>query len=95
MLSLSAGTRVNISDPAYARQILVTNSTNYKRDDALLHLLPALGTGLITTNGKAHALQRKKLNPAFSLASVKDFLPVFNEKGNQLIQVMLAMSPQH
>ena len=87
------GTSVFITDPEYAKQVLVTNSMNYGRNDALLSFLPALGTGLITTGGKEHAIMRKNLNPAFTLGSVKEFISTFNMKASQLVKVR-ALSPQ-
>ena len=81
------GRSIFISDPAYAKQILVTNAINYPRDETLLNFLPALGTGLLTSNGREHALMRKHLNPAFTLGSVKQFISVFNEKAVQLVKV--------
>ena len=84
---LVAGTTVFINDPEFAKQILVTNSSSYRRDDVLLKILPALGTGLLTTSGKVHAAQRKTLYPAFSLSSVRKFISIFNEKGSELLQV--------
>ncbi len=76
-----------MADPEVARRVLVTNSVNYRRDDVLLKFLPALGTGLVTSNGRAHAIQRKHLHPAFTLESVKDYLPIFNEKSIELAKV--------
>ena len=81
-------TLVHISDPKYAKWILVTNSTNYDRDGTLLKILPALGTGLLTSNGKEHADMRKHLNPMFSLGSVKQFMAVFNNKAKHLVEVI-------
>jgi len=80
------GTTVNISDPKYAKWVLVTNSHNYYRQETLVKLLPALGTGVLTANGKAHANMRKQLNPMFTAVSVKEYMSVFNDKSNQLVK---------
>ena len=87
----TAGTTVHVSDPEFAKRILVTNSSNYDRQKLIVKQLPALGTGLLTSNGKEHAIMRKHLNPMFTLGSVKEFIPVFNDKANQLVQVMHIM----
>ena len=87
LLCLSDGNAVHITDPEYAKYVLVTNSHNYIRRASALELLPAFGTGLLTTNGKAHAMQRKHLNPAFTATSVKHFITVFNEKAMELVEV--------
>eukprot|EP00794_Sanderia_malayensis_P010813 gene10813-11967_t len=84
--SLFVGTRVNISDPAFAKRILVTNSSNYYKNDGLRSFLPAMGNGLLTSSGREHAQQRKHLNPAFSMESVKGFISVFSDKGNELVK---------
>jgi len=84
--SVFGGTSVFITDPEYAKQVLVTKSMNYDRGDVLLSFLPALGTGLLTTGGKEHAIMRKNLNPAFTLGSVKEFISTFNMKASQLVK---------
>ena len=84
---LTAGTVVFITDPEYAKQVLVTKSMNYDINNVLLNFLPALGTGLLTTGGKEHAIMRKNLNPAFTLGSVKEFISTFNMKASQLVKV--------
>ena len=66
----------------------MTKSLNYDRDETLLSFMPALGTGLLTTRGKEHAIMRKHLNPAFTLGSVKEFISIFNDKANQLVKVI-------
>ena len=86
-LLIIAGTTVSVCDPELAKQILVTNSSNYHRQNTLLKVLPALGTGLLTLNGKEHAVMRKHLNPMFTLGSVKQFISIFNDKTSQLVKV--------
>lgn len=88
ILFFAAGTTVFIIDPEYAKRILVLHSANYDMDKTLLELLPMLGTGLLTTSGKKHALMRKHLNPAFTLGSVKQFITIFNEKSCHLVKVI-------
>ena len=81
------GYRIHVTDPEIAKHVLVTNCKNYRRHDVLKKMLPGLGNGLITANGYAHAVQRKQLNPFFTLAKVQRFLPVFVSKTNELITV--------
>ena len=88
MLSLAGGTTVHISDPEFAKQVLVTNSSNYYRQRSLVKMLPALGNGVLTANGKEHANMRKHLNPLFTHGSVRQFISVFNDKAKQLVQVL-------
>lgn len=81
------GYRIHITDANIAKHIIVTNSKNYRRQDVLKKLLPGFGNGLITSNGRSHAIQRKHLNPFFSLAKVQEFFPAFVNKTNELIKV--------
>jgi len=81
-----SGTTINISDPKYAKWILVTNSSNYNKQATSLKMLPALGNGILTANGKSHATLKRQLNPMFTAASVKEHMSVFNEKSYQLVE---------
>ena len=83
---------MHVVDPEFAKHVLVTKSTNYRRANHIQTMLPALGETLITSNGKLHALQRKQLNPEFSLGKVRHFLPTFNEKANELLKVITILS---
>ena len=87
LLFHSGGYRIHVTDPDIAKHVLVTNYKNYRRQDVLKKLLPGLGNGLITANGYAHAIQRKQLNPFFTLAKVQRFFPIFFSKTNELIEV--------
>ena len=44
-----------------------------------------LGKGLLTTEGETHKRQRKVLNPAFAMSYVRDIVPIFSEKANELV----------
>ena len=65
----------------------MTNSSNYNKQATSLKMLPALGNGILTANGKSHATLKRQLNPMFTAASVKEHMSVFNEKSYQLVQV--------
>ena len=84
---ISGGYRVHVTDPDVAKHVLVSNCKNYRRQDVLKKMLPGFGNGLITSNGRAHAMQRKQLNPFFSIGRIRNFLPLFIDKTNHLIQV--------
>jgi len=64
----------------------VTNSSNYNMQATSLKMLPALGTGILTVNGKRHSTLKKNLNPMFTAFSVKEYMSVFNDKSQQLIK---------
>ena len=65
----------------------MANSSNYNMQATSLKMLPALGTGILTVNGKRHATLKKHLNPMFTTFSVKEYISVFNDKSHQLVKV--------
>lgn len=69
------------------KQILVTNCTKYDRTPVLGEIFPSIKNGLFLSAGKEHAWQRKMLNPAFSYASVLEFLTTFDKNVDNLIMV--------
>ena len=71
----------------FLKQILVTSCTKYARTKILGEIFPSIKNGLFLSNGKEHAWQRKMLNPAFSYASVLEYLTPFNENVDNLIMV--------
>jgi len=55
-----------VSDPEYIREILVTKAERFPKSDRDLAIMgPALGFGLLTTNGAQHRTYRKLAQPAF------------------------------
>ncbi len=55
-----------IADPAYIREILVTQAEHFPKADRDLAIMgPLLGYGLLTTNGAQHRTYRKLAQPAF------------------------------
>lgn len=63
--------RALVNDPNAIRRIFVDNARNYPKNELQLRLLrPALGTGLITSNGETWRNQRHLLAPLFSPARV-------------------------
>ncbi|MDE2363961.1 MAG: cytochrome P450 [Hyphomicrobiales bacterium] len=68
------GDRAVVSDPAGVRRILLDNAANYRKDDLQLRILrPALGTGLLTSEGDAWRAQRRLLAPLFTPRQVAAF----------------------
>ena len=78
---------VYCQNPAYIKQILVSDSTKFQRPEFFKNILKFTGRTLFSSDGKEHAMQRKMLNPAFSYGNVQKFLPLFNEKALQLVKV--------
>ena len=87
---LLGGTKVYVAGAEFAKEVLVSNNTSFQRPYFLRDMLPFLGTGILTTNGRMHALQRRAFTPALSYSSVKGFLPTFSEKAFELVKVSQA-----
>ena len=47
------------------------------------------GDGLVAAEGKMHARQRKILSPAFATRNVRDLIPIFEEKADNLVKNLL------
>src|SRR5690242_509125 len=58
--------RALVNDPAAIRRIFIDNVRNYEKNELQLRLLrPALGVGIITSNGNAWRRQRHMMAPFF------------------------------
>lgn len=70
--------RLLLSDPRALMYVLQTRCYSFpKPSGARSALSNLLGEGVLTTEGDIHKRQRKIVNPTFSQASVRDFLPLF------------------
>ncbi|XP_062590903.1 cytochrome P450 3A9-like [Saccostrea cucullata] len=77
--------RLLVADPEICRQILVTNSRNYKRFGIQSSFQRLTGTApLFVLSGEPHHVIRKISNPAFSPAVLFDMIHVFQEKALNL-----------
>jgi cytochrome P450 len=47
-----------------------------------------LGDGLLIAEGDTHKRQRKVLNPAFTTGNIRDIVPIFLEKGDNLVNIL-------
>ena len=66
--------RMLINDPAGIRHVFLDNARNYQKNELQLRLLrPALGAGVMTSNGDDWRRQRRVLAPLFSPQSVREF----------------------
>ncbi|PIL34048.1 cytochrome P450 [Ganoderma sinense ZZ0214-1] len=72
-------------DPKAIQHIMQKSSYNYTKKIGLTHsawLL--LGPGIVTVVGKDHQRHRKIMNPAFSAAHLRSFLPLFQRIAGKL-----------
>jgi cytochrome P450 len=79
-----------------AIQYVLNNPSIYvKPPQSLRALRSILGDGLLTAEGEMHRRQRKVLTPAFATGYIRDVMPIFNAKGNDLVEVLMeAMKAQ-
>ncbi|KAH9181242.1 hypothetical protein AeNC1_016781, partial [Aphanomyces euteiches] len=71
-----------VSDPKALQHILTSNGQNYPRHNMIRDFMKdtLLGIGLVSSEGTLHDAQRKMFNPHFSLAHVKNFIPIFDQQ---------------
>jgi cytochrome P450 len=77
--------RVLVTDDRFVKQILTTQEQDFcKTPEASAFLRRILGNGLLVAEGATHRHQRKMLNPAFSVNSVRALVPLMAKPGYQL-----------
>lgn len=78
-----------VADPKGIQHILQGAGYNYPKSEEDRQLLRMVsGDGLAWVHGDAHRRQRKVMNPAFSAAQLRDFLPLFHKRAAKLVQRM-------
>ncbi len=69
-----------VSDPEGIKHVLLDNAANYEKSIQLQRLMrPALGNGLVTSEGPSWRFQRRVAAPMFQLRRIQDFAPVMAE----------------
>ncbi|KAJ3559694.1 hypothetical protein NM688_g181 [Phlebia brevispora] len=80
-----------VHDPKALYSILVKEQDTYERAPVQLALNDVvLGPGLLSATGDRHRLHRKLLNPAFSIAHLRDMTPVFHQTMQRLRDGIMA-----
>ncbi|KAI0715286.1 cytochrome P450 [Earliella scabrosa] len=76
------------ADPKAMQHILHKSGYNWpkRRDTSKLAEVFAGGPGITSAAGEAHQRQRKIMNPAFSAAQLRGFLPLFQSIGTKLCE---------
>ncbi|KIJ47476.1 hypothetical protein M422DRAFT_248894 [Sphaerobolus stellatus SS14] len=78
--------RLFTADPKAIQYILNTSGYNFpKPPESRVGSEMLLGRGLVWAEGTQHARQRKIMNPAFSFAALRGFLPLFRQTSQRAV----------
>lgn len=88
---LFGGPRVCTADPVALNHILTHADSFPKPALTRKFLVDLVGDGVLVAEGATHRRQRRVLNPSFSLQSIKNVLPVFYDKAEELREKLLAL----
>lgn len=81
--------KVLVTDPNSVNDILTMRPYSFIKPPAISKIIRSLlGNGLVVVEGDAHKTQKKALQPAFKVRSVKDFYPVFKRKTDELVSTL-------
>ena len=81
-----------VSDPTALRRILIERPDLYPKDELQKRILkPALGNGLLTSDGEAWRTQRRLFAPVFSPRAIARFLPAMVAEADALADRLAAM----
>lgn len=84
--------RVVVTDHLLLKQILTINEYDYVKPPSTSAALRAIvGDGLLTSEGDLHRRQRRMLNPAFSVNSLRALVPLMAKPGYRLRDTWMAM----
>lgn len=89
---LLGDSRVLLTDPELIKYVVVTNAKNYRRSEFVRQVLPSIGNGLFSSNGKDHAFQRKLITPAFHFSNLVGMVEHFEDVAHNLVQVNLTFN---
>ncbi|HWA90547.1 MAG TPA: cytochrome P450 [Rhizomicrobium sp.] len=75
-----------VSDPDGVRHVLLDNAANYVKSIQAQRLTkPALGNGLVTSEGASWRFQRRTIAPMFALRNVHDFASVMEQSAEAML----------
>jgi cytochrome P450 len=74
-----------VSDPDLIEQILVTDARHYIKHFGARAFKPALGNGLVTSEGRFWLRQRRLIQPAFLKARVQSYAPLMGDLTNAML----------
>ncbi|TFK53929.1 cytochrome P450 [Heliocybe sulcata] len=83
-----------VSDPRALHYVVVKEQHIYTETDMFIMANKLIfGDGLISTLGEQHKKQRKMLNPVFSLANMRDLLPIIQPIADKVSAIFLEQIP--
>lgn len=85
-LSVPINKIVVISNPEYARYVLLDNNKNYRKSLAYEFLKMLLGNGLLTSEGEFWKQQRRLIQPAFHKKKLEDLTAMMVVRSEQTAQ---------
>ncbi|XP_057865272.2 cytochrome P450 CYP749A22-like [Cryptomeria japonica] len=78
--------RIVVNDPDIMKQVLSNKFGHYEKPEPNIELKSLIGYGLVQANGKKWARQRRLLNPAFHLESLKSMVPVMAVSTTKMLE---------
>ena len=87
LVIFAGGYTVCLTDPELIRYVAV-NGHKFHRPDFVKRQIPSIGNGLFSSNGKAHARQKRMVGPAFTTKNLKGFSRIFQENVENLVKVI-------
>jgi cytochrome P450 len=73
---------------------ILNNPAIYGKPEASrMRLRRILGNGILLAEGDTHKRQRKVLAPAFATGYIREIVPIFSEKADALVNLILEMIP--
>ncbi|KAI8409300.1 hypothetical protein FOFC_09136, partial [Fusarium oxysporum] len=83
--------RIVLTSPEALHEVLVTQNYSFPKPASLRETAGRfLGIGLILSEGDAHKLQRRSMNPAFAPRNIKALYPLFWDKTREMIERITA-----
>ena len=79
--------RYIVNDPAAVKHVLLDNVANYEKTEIMRRILePALGKGLLTSEGETWKVHRRTMTPAFDQRSVAAYTAVMTGAAEELMR---------
>ncbi|RKK17843.1 hypothetical protein BFJ63_vAg2812 [Fusarium oxysporum f. sp. narcissi] len=83
--------RIVLTSPEALHEVLVTQNYSFPKPASLRETAGRfLGIGLILSEGDAHKLQRRSMNPAFAPRNIKALYPLYWDKTREMIERITA-----